>query len=404
MKRITAILLALVLCTCALSVCAFATEDTITVRVEIDTDTAPNAWAWGGYGNAFAEWPGEPMTKNGDYWEIKVPVGTTGFIANNGSAQTSDISIAGDADVTIKVAADFSSFEVIGGGKEPAKIDKLFVAGLGTLCGSEWSCDDAANQMTEGSNGIFTKEYKGVAAGDYQLKVTNGTWDTCWGGDGPDGNYAFTLTDTSDVTIKFDSAKYEISVDIVAVGGEPTPPETPAPEKLFVAGVGTLCGSEWSCDDAANQMTEGENGIFTKVYQNVAAGDYSLKVTDGTWTNSWGGDGQDGNYEFSLTEASDVTVKFDVANKQVSVEIGAVQDDKNEDEKVEDDKVEGDKVEDDKTEEQPEETKPTTKPATSTEEEVDYEANKTKTLIIIGTAVLAIVAIAFVLSIPKKIQ
>ena len=112
MKKISLILLALVLCISVLSIPALATEDTITVYVSIDSDTAPNAWAWGSYGNAFTEWPGEPMTQDGDLWKIEVPMGTTGFIANDGSAQTADITIDGASDVWITVSADFSSFEI----------------------------------------------------------------------------------------------------------------------------------------------------------------------------------------------------------------------------------------------------------------------------------------------------
>ena len=112
MKKISLILLALVLCISVLSIPALATEDTITIYVSIDSDTAPNAWAWGSYGNAFSAWPGEPMTKDGDLWKVEVPMGTTGFIANNGSAQTADITIDGASDVWITVSADYSTFEL----------------------------------------------------------------------------------------------------------------------------------------------------------------------------------------------------------------------------------------------------------------------------------------------------
>ena len=112
MKKISLILLALVLCISVLSIPALATEDTITIYVSIDSDTAPNAWAWGSYGDAFSAWPGEPMTKDGDLWKVEVPMGTTGFIANNGSAQTADITIDGASDVWITVSADYSTFEL----------------------------------------------------------------------------------------------------------------------------------------------------------------------------------------------------------------------------------------------------------------------------------------------------
>ncbi|MBE6925187.1 MAG: starch-binding protein [Ruminococcaceae bacterium] len=111
MKKLSIILMALVLCISVFCVPAMA-EETITVYVSIDSDTAPNAWAWGSYGDAFSSWPGEPMTKEGDLWKIEVPMGTTGFIANNGSAQTTDITLDGASDAWITISADFSTFEV----------------------------------------------------------------------------------------------------------------------------------------------------------------------------------------------------------------------------------------------------------------------------------------------------
>jgi hypothetical protein len=54
-------------------------------------------------------------------------------------------------------------------------------------------------------------------------------------------------------------------------------------------------------------MNEEGDGIFTLTVA-VAAGKGALKVTDGTWANAWGGVGAGGNYEFSATEAGEITV------------------------------------------------------------------------------------------------
>ena len=95
--------------------------------------------------------------------------------------------------------------------------------------------------------------------------------------------------------------------------------------EYYVAGVAALCGVEWSCKDANNVMTDAGNGIYTKVYSNVAAGTYSCKVTDGTWNNSWGEGGQ--NYTFKVNSACDVTITFDSNAKTVKASgagVGAV--------------------------------------------------------------------------------
>lgn len=117
MKKLFAIAMVLTLCIGALSICSFAAEDTFTVYVTIDSETAPNAWAWGDYGNAFSAWPGVPMEQDGEYWKIEVPMGTTGFIANNGTAQTADIKISGTGDAYITVSADFATYEVTADGE-----------------------------------------------------------------------------------------------------------------------------------------------------------------------------------------------------------------------------------------------------------------------------------------------
>ena len=97
---------------------------------------------------------------------------------------------------------------------------------------------------------------------------------------------------------------------------ESEPIETePAPEgAYYVAGVSALCGSEWNAADAANQLVwNGTTGLFEKVYENVQPGTYQFKITDGTWNNAWGKDGQ--NYTFEVTAVCDVTITFDAATK-----------------------------------------------------------------------------------------
>ena len=86
-------------------------------------------------------------------------------------------------------------------------------------------------------------------------------------------------------------------------------PESQGP--FYVAGCAALCGSEWDENDPANRMTRRDSATWEKIYYGVAPGDYQLKVTDGTWTNFWGGNGTEfGNYEFSVVSTCDVTVVF----------------------------------------------------------------------------------------------
>ena len=85
-----------------------------------------------------------------------------------------------------------------------------------------------------------------------------------------------------------------------------------------VAGVSALCGSNWDPADTNNDMTLQSDGTYTKVYTNVPAGSYELKVTkDHAWTTSWGTNGQ--NYKLNLTEDCPVlTIVFNPSTGKVS--------------------------------------------------------------------------------------
>ena len=97
----------------------------------------------------------------------------------------------------------------------------------------------------------------------------------------------------------------------------PVDPEDKPDGTYYVAGDAALCGVEWSANAAANKMDYAGNGIYKKVYTNVPAGTYNLKVTDGTWSNAWGDNGN--NYTFVVSTACDVTVTFDSGSKTVTV-------------------------------------------------------------------------------------
>jgi hypothetical protein len=75
--------------------------------------TKLNFYAWGGY--ASAGWPGDEMTKSADvegygnckYIEITKGVNVVNFIVNNGSKQTKDLKVSGNAKVTKLANGDY---------------------------------------------------------------------------------------------------------------------------------------------------------------------------------------------------------------------------------------------------------------------------------------------------------
>lgn len=73
-------------------------DETITVSVKVPDDWIdPCLWAWSHPDgtNAFAEWPGEPLKKDGDWYTMEVPGWINSVIvnANEGSIQTGDMSV-----------------------------------------------------------------------------------------------------------------------------------------------------------------------------------------------------------------------------------------------------------------------------------------------------------------------
>lgn len=229
MKKMFAIVLALMLCVSALSVVAFAAEGTEVTIVPHESWEAVYVYTWGGLD--MGGWPGTEVTANADGKYVVTLNGTIeGMVIGSGNEKPQSVDIK-DLDLT-----------------KPAALITIGEAGA-------------------------------------------------------DGKHAYT-----------------ISYDGGATEEQPSTPEIPADATYYVAGVAALCnGKEWDCAAAENVMTKGDDGIWTITYTGVAAGKYALKVTDGTWDNSWGGNGEFGNFEFELTEAADITVKFNPETQKITV-------------------------------------------------------------------------------------
>lgn len=81
-------------------------KDTITVYANVPVEWAtPYCWAWTADSNAFDEWPGEAMTKSGDWYTIEVPNWVENvIISNNGTPQTKDLAISKGSDAWVVVS------------------------------------------------------------------------------------------------------------------------------------------------------------------------------------------------------------------------------------------------------------------------------------------------------------
>lgn len=94
--------------------------------------------------------------------------------------------------------------------------------------------------------------------------------------------------------------------------------------------VGSFNG--WNPKDVNYEMTY-DNGIYSHEFTNLAAGTYQFRITDGSWSNTWGwnevenkdyaelsaGD-NDNNIKLTLTAAKTVTVNYNNTTEKVSIE------------------------------------------------------------------------------------
>lgn len=315
--------------------------------------------------------PNNAMSLNGSLYEkvyTNVPAGDYQFkVVYNGTWKGNGesnmmFSVKTPCDVTITYdpATDAITYSGSGIGKTTVTVSEIYVAGAksdsapGWLNGENWNEKAQSNKTAVIAEGVYGITYENIPAGTYEFKfAADQAWTHSWGGTFAEfgvptdaayngDNISFTLEEEADVTLKLDLSNFDLSAGgarfTVALNEEPIDPpdddpidppdddpiddpaNPPAEQSYYVAGCEELCGEYWKENTPANKMIKGGDGIYTKVFENVPKGTYQLKVTDGTWNNSWGGDGPDGNFQFTSTADGKVTVKFDPATKTITVD------------------------------------------------------------------------------------
>lgn len=194
----------------------------------------------------------------------------------------------------------------------PAEFDTWTVAGTQPLVDNSWDPADANAEMktTDGVNYTYVKEDIVLEKGtNYQFKVVKGH---AWGEEYPSSNYEFSVNETAKytVTVTFNAESKEVAANAVKTG------EAQAVEHTYSV-IGTINGN-W---DADTDMTKGEDGVYTAVFENVAAGSYKFKVRV---DHDWGVAYPSSDYAFSVeVDGSTVTVTFNEETKEVTAEVAA---------------------------------------------------------------------------------
>ncbi len=260
---------------------------------------------------------------------------------------------------TISVTKDLMLSITKTGEVEPVTTDKLYV--LGTM--NNWS----RTQMVElSTNGEGNYEYEINAEDDFyftfatkQLTAEEAEADPNW--EDFNANHRWAIAEGDQVptleqeyqlekvngTIKLAAGQYTVVVTPamkMTITG--TPAEQPAEfeyNAVYVAGNGAdknwLNGKGWDAGAEANKLTEVADDVWEITFENVAAGDgYEFKFTiDGAWDVNFGiedpaafafgteyaGVVNGANITFSLTEASDVTMRLDMTGYDNTTKQGA---------------------------------------------------------------------------------
>jgi uncharacterized repeat protein (TIGR02543 family) len=217
---------------------------------------------------------------------------------------------------------------------DPATI--YHIAGTPALTGEGTAEAWAHKALGEGN----TITFDNVEAGEYKFKITDGTWDWSKGDaavdktnssgvtfsetDG-DGNVVFSVASETSVTITYDAANDKILV------------VAPIVRNYHIAGSEALTGQDWQ----HIALNEGNSITFN----NVAAGDYEFKITDGTWDwyVSYAAENVDSensnvtisesesnsNFKFTLAAKSNVTIAYNEETGKVTVNAEAIPEPKN---------------------------------------------------------------------------
>ena len=304
--------------------------------------TTINVYAWGGSISDLNSWPGKPnMTKETeqiagfDVYSLTAQKGSyKNFIINNGSSQSADFTwnddkyywIEGTATGDTKANAEAAL-------AAPVVTYDYYV--IGTI--NNWGLKDAAYGMTDDdADGVYEKVIT-LADGKNQLKINKGEWKDgeIWGYDqlaveyegvsrganSDDNNIIIDITPGKDITVKFDKNTSKITLDGLT---------EKAPVVLGHDYYITGSFNENNPADEDHGMTL--DGTVYKATVTLAADDNMLKVTDGTWNNTWGYNELGANYEevsnpndynnikITLAEEKEITVIFDATAGKITFE------------------------------------------------------------------------------------
>ena len=218
-----------------------------------------------------------------------------------------------DGNVTISDVTTLIDFLL--SGSWPVEEMVYTVVGPADIFGSDWNTDDENNNMIKDAEGVYTWSKENVTlTGNFKFKVVGNhdysIYEWPVGGDwvanvAEEGIYTIVITFNPDAE----------EADRITCTLTKTGDIDPIEHVYTVAGTANLFGTGWDPANEDNNMTKGEDGIYTWAKENVEfteAATIEFKVVqDHSWVHSW----PSNNWWAQITEAGiyNFVITFDPA-------------------------------------------------------------------------------------------
>ena len=220
-----------------------------------------------------------------------------------------------DRDGNVTISDVTTLIDYLLSGSWPVEEMVYTVVGPADIFGSDWNTNDENNNMVKGAEGVYTWSKENVTlTGNFKFKVVGNhdysIYEWPVGGDwvanvAEEGIYTIVITFNPDAE----------EADRITCTLTKTGDIDPIEHVYTVAGTANLFGTGWDPANEDNNMTKGEDGIYTWAKENVEfteAATIEFKVVqDHSWVHSW----PSNNWWAQITEAGiyNFVITFDPA-------------------------------------------------------------------------------------------
>jgi len=232
------------------------------------TATLTSATVWFVFSDGLASSSSDWDTFNGTYrygpttgsnQTVTVDTETTTQRQGNGNGSYQFTGTAGNS-YTITFDANNLTFKISGTVEEITDHTYTVAGSLTDILGTSWDVGNTDNDMTKGSDGIYTLTKSGISISGGTTLEFKVALDHDWGTAYPSSNYSYTFDETAtyDITFTFNPETNEVGITVTKVSeGEVVDPYN---GKLYI--LGQVNGNNWD-PSAGIEMSTTDEKVFT---------------------------------------------------------------------------------------------------------------------------------------------